>query len=59
MTELLNLVRDIMVIGYLFILRIGVPILITLMLGAWVRKLLEQPEGEPATKPVPETKEIR
>lgn len=35
-------VRDAAVIGYLFVLRIGVPIIATLFLGWWVeRKLVE------------------
>jgi hypothetical protein len=55
--SILALVRDILVVGYLFVLRIGVPLIITLMLGTWLRKLLEekekpaeveQPQAEPA-----------
>ncbi len=42
--SILALVRDILVVGYLFVLRIGVPLIITLMLGTWLRKLLEEKE---------------
>lgn len=35
-------IRDVAVIGYLFVLRIGVPIIATLFLGWWLeRKLVE------------------
>lgn len=35
-------VRDAVVIGYMFVLRIGVPIIVTLFLGWWLeRKLAE------------------
>ncbi len=48
--SIVNLIRDILVIGYMFVLRIGVPLIITLMVGAWLRKMLEE-------KPAPEEKE--
>ena len=35
-------IRDAVVIGYMFVLRIGVPIIVTLFLGWWLeRKLVE------------------
>ena len=40
--DIVAIVRDALVIAYLFVLRIGVPILITLMIGAWLRRLLEE-----------------
>ncbi|MGB8648365.1 MAG: hypothetical protein WCF84_24225 [Anaerolineae bacterium] len=52
--SIINLIRDVLVIGYLFILRIGVPILITLMVGTWLRKLLEEKQERPETKDAPE-----
>ncbi len=57
------ILRDVLVLGYMFILRIGVPLLITIMLGAWLRKLLEEkePVSESEHKPVeaPRTKHVR
>ena len=47
-----GILRDALVIGYMFVLRIGVPILITLMIGAWLRRLLEEHEDQPARAPV-------
>ncbi len=41
-----GILRDVLVIGYMFILRIGVPILITLMIGAWLQRILQEPEKE-------------
>ncbi len=46
--SILAFVRDVAVIGYMFVLRIGVPLLITLMIGAWLRRLLEEHEPQPA-----------
>lgn len=43
--DLLGILRDVLVLGYLVILRIGVPILITMMGGAWLRKVLEPKEA--------------
>ncbi len=62
--DLLAILRDVMVLGYMFILRIGVPILITLMIGAWLRKLLEEKEPVSEEKPVeasqtPQAKKVR
>ncbi len=35
-------IRDLIVIGYMFVLRIGVPIIVTLFIGWWLeRKLVE------------------
>lgn len=40
--NMLAFLRDAIVIGYMFVLRIGVPILVTLFLGWWLeRKLAE------------------
>jgi hypothetical protein len=53
---IIPVVRDILVIGYLFVLRIGVPVLITLMLGSAARKWLEASdarEAEKESKPTP------
>jgi hypothetical protein len=50
--DLFSIVRDLMVIAYMFVLRIGVPILITLMIGAWLKRLLEEREEKPETVPV-------
>lgn len=43
--DLLGILRDVLVLGYLVILRIGVPVLITMMGGAWLRKVLEPKEA--------------
>ncbi len=48
--SIINFIRDVLVVGYLFVLRIGVPLLITLMVGAWLRKVLEEKQEEPETK---------
>ncbi len=45
--DIFGIVRDVFVIGYMFVLRIGVPILITLMIGAWLKRLLEEHEEQP------------
>jgi hypothetical protein len=50
--DLFAIVRDALVIAYMFVLRIGVPILITLMIGAWLRRLLEEREEKPAEAPL-------
>jgi hypothetical protein len=40
--SILNFIRDVVVIGYMFVLRIGVPIIVTLFMGWWLeRKLAE------------------
>lgn len=46
-------IRDFVVIGYMMVVRLGVPLMITLGVGNWVRRRLEQPE--PAPKPVTAT----
>ncbi len=48
--NIISLVRDILVIGYMFVLRIGVPLLLTLMIGAWLRKMLEDKTEETETE---------
>ena len=50
--DLFGIVRDSLVIGYMFVLRIGVPLLITLMIGAWLKRLLEEHEEQPETAPL-------
>ena len=50
--NILDLLHDALVIGYLFVLRIGVPLLITLLIGQWLHKLLEPkpPVKQPVTR---------
>ncbi len=50
--DIFGIIRDVLVIGYMFVLRIVVPILITLMIGAWLKRLLEEHEEQPAATPV-------
>ncbi len=50
--DIFGILRDALVIAYMFVLRIGVPILITLMIGAWLRRLLEEHEPKPADAPL-------
>lgn len=50
--DLFAIVRDVLVIAYLFVLRIGVPILITLMIGAWLKRALEEHEEKLETAPI-------
>ncbi len=59
--SILAFLRDLFVLAYMFILRIGVPIIITLMIGAWLRKLLEEKEPAAEEKPteVPAPKHVR
>lgn len=46
-TELTDLLRDVIVLAYMFVLRLGVPLLVTLMLGKWIqRKLAERDLAE-------------
>ncbi len=45
--DIIATVRDILVIGYMLIVRIGVPILITLMIGAWLKRILEKEDEKP------------
>ncbi len=55
--DLVAIVRDVLVLAYIFVLRIGVPLLVTLMIGAWLRRLLEEKEpvseGKPQEAAVP------
>ncbi len=44
--DIFGIVRDVLVIAYMFVLRIGVPLIITLMLGAWLKRLLEKEDAE-------------
>ncbi len=50
--DIFGIVRDALVIAYLFVLRIGVPVLITLMIGAWLKRLLEEHEEKPEAVPL-------
>ncbi len=50
--DILAILRDGLVLGYIFVLRIAVPLLITLMIGAWLRKVLEEKEPASEAKPV-------
>ena len=45
--DFLGTLRDVLVIGYLFVLRIGVPLLVTLLLGSWLQKILQEPGSTP------------
>ena len=49
--DLVSVIRDVLVLAYLLTLRVGVPILITLMLGAWMQRILERPESELEGRP--------
>lgn len=51
--DLLALTRDSAIVGYLFMLRLGVPMLILLGLGAWLERRLN-PAGARASKPLSE-----
>jgi hypothetical protein len=51
--DFLGIVRDALVIAYMFVLRIGVPILITLMIGAWLKRFLEERDAKEAPQPSP------
>jgi hypothetical protein len=57
METFLAFARESVVIAYLFVLRVGVPLLITLLVGWGLRKLLEEkeetPEPTPAEEPEP------
>ena len=50
--DIFGIIRDVLVVAYMFVLRIGVPILITLMIGTWLKRLLEEHEEKPATAPL-------
>ena len=47
--DLTRILQDLLVTFYMFAVRIGVPLLIVLLLGAWLKKVLEEPEDQPAT----------
>jgi hypothetical protein len=49
--DFFGFLRDALVIAYMFVLRIGVPILITLMIGAWLRRYLEERDAKEAPHP--------
>ncbi len=51
--DLLMLVRDVAVLAYLFVLRIGVPIVILLGVGAWLERKLN-PDAARESKPLSE-----
>ncbi len=53
--DIIATVRDILVLAYMVVLRIGVPILITLMIGAWLRRILEKEEDKPQQAAQPAT----
>ncbi len=59
METIIPIVRDVLVIGYMFVLRIGVPFIIVMMVGSALRKWLEESDAKPAArderiaKPVP------
>lgn len=58
--EIIAFVRDAIVIGYMFVLRIGVPIIVTLFMGWWLeRKLAEWDAKEIAELEAAKDKERR
>lgn len=42
MFDWLGVARDLLVIGYMLFVRIGVPVLLTWMLGQWLQKTLQE-----------------
>jgi hypothetical protein len=50
--DIFGIVQALFVIAYMFVLRIGVPILVTLMIGAWLKRVLEEHDEKPETAPV-------
>jgi len=45
--EFTDILRDVVVLAYMFVLRIGVPLLITIFVATWIqRKLAEQDRAE-------------
>lgn len=50
--NIFNFVRDALVIGYMFVLRIGVPLLIVVFWGMALKKWLDKPPAE-VTAPTP------
>ncbi len=55
--DFLAVVRDVLVVAYMFVLRIGVPILITLMIGAWLKRLVEE-KDKPEQVTAPASSEL-
>ncbi|MBI4672129.1 MAG: hypothetical protein HY741_10745 [Chloroflexi bacterium] len=55
-TNILDFIRDVLVIGYFFVLRIGVPLLIVFMWGAALKKWLDKPPVA-VTSPAPVEKQ--
>lgn len=53
--DIFGFVRDALVIAYMFVLRVGVPILITLMIGAWLKRLLEERDAKELPQPTAST----
>ncbi len=51
--DLMGFARDVLVVGYMLVLRVGVPILITLMIGAWLKHFLEEREAKDQPEPTP------
>lgn len=45
-TNLLDILRDVLVVGYLFVIRVAVPLLLLVFWGAALKKRLEQRMGE-------------
>ncbi len=45
-TNIFNFVRDVLVIGYMFVLRLGVPLLIVVFWGLALKKWLDKPTAE-------------
>lgn len=43
--EWVAVLRDVLVVGYLFVLRIGVPIALTWLLGMWLQKALRDADA--------------
>jgi hypothetical protein len=44
--DLFGIAQALFVIAYMFVLRIGVPILVTLMIGAWLKRWLEERDAK-------------
>lgn len=40
--DILAFIRDAIVIGYMFVLRIGVPIIVTMFVGWWLERKLKE-----------------
>ncbi len=52
MNDWLGFARDVLVIGYLLVVRIGVPIWLTWMLGRWLQKVLHDSDAKEAESEV-------